>query len=462
MYGDTFVAPDHAQKYWKKKDRLKDRTTTHTSPKRAAENHKKPEKKQTFHTSSTVKATTLSPNPRLHGIVSAETNKKVKTFGSFPDDILLGLPVSDIGKRNINQNQTNSTDEYGDPFVVESIILGDTAMSDYTFGWNLDRIDQRNLPLNGLFSPINVGNSPNAKSVHVYVVDTGVNPSHSAFDTVTVSMDYPSPSSAIDCNGHGTHVASTVAGIASGVLANKYKTNPAQKYDVVIHVVKVLDCSGSGTTFDVISGLLWIYDHVQYPAIVTMSLGSSRSYNLDNVVSLLVSNKNVPVIAAAGNNNQDACYVSPAAASGVFAVGSTGPADSRSSFSNYGTCVDIYAPGEDILGAYYLSTNSYFYLSGTSMATPQTTGAIAAYTLFYERDVSTHDAAMHGFTKFTDNMTRNTVRGSLGGGSNNFCYVGAATVDVTPPPVSPTPSSSANLYEYYSYGLLLLCLTSSL
>lgn len=411
---------------------------------------------------STVKTSAIPANPNLHGIVSAETNKKVKTFGYFPEGILNNLPKDGVKKLMVNQNTTNSTDEYGDPFVVDTIILGDAAMSDYSFGWNLDRIDQRNLPVNGMFKPINSGNSPTAKSIHVYVVDTGVNPSHSAFDTVTVSMDYPSASAAVDCNGHGTHVASTVAGIASGVLANKYKTNPAQKYDIVIHVIKVLDCSGSGTTFDVISGLLWIYDHAQYPAIVTMSLGSSRSYNMDNVVSLLVANKGIPVIAAAGNNNQDACYVSPAAANGVFAVGSTGPSDTRSSFSNYGTCVDIYAPGEDILGAYYLSTNNYFYLSGTSMSTPQTTGSIVAFILYYQKQVSVNEAAMHGFTKFTDNMTKNVVKGSLGGSSNNFCYVGSATVDTTPPPVAPTPSSSKSLISYYYYGILLLCLITSL
>jgi hypothetical protein len=346
-------------------------------------------------------------------------------------------------------DETNITDDdYGEPFPVVYNILEGSTVQDITFGWNLDRIDERTLPLDHTYTPVNAGLSQTSTPIHVYVVDTGIIPDHDAFRTVTVSMDYPSALGARDCHGHGTHVASTVAGVASGVLANTPQSDPSDKYDVVLHAVRVLDCSGSGSLFDVIDGLLWVYDNVQYPAIVTMSLGSSRSITLDNVVSSLITDKDIPVIAAAGNSNTDACNTSPAGGPGVIAVGSTSTTDARSSFSNYGTCVSVYAPGENVLGAYYLSSTDYFYLSGTSMATPQVTGSISAYTLQYEAGGSAPNVAVHGLSKFLANRTNNVVTGSLGGGVNRFCYVGTGAPNVpapttsSPPPVSPPPSSS--------------------
>lgn len=440
IYGDTYIHPDHAKKYWKPKSSNNDNSKENENDiKRNAKDHNEDSKDdQNFAISS-------DNSPTDNGIVTAEINKKVQTFGDFPINILTNL--QDLStKRNLEQ--TNNSD-YGDPFVVDNLILGPTDSLGYSFGWNLDRLDQRYLPLDQRYVPVNSGVSPTSQPIHVYVVDTGIEPSHESFSTVTISMDYPSSSGAKDCNGHGTHVASTVAGIASGVIANVLKQNPLSKYDVVLHAVKVLDCTGSGSTFDVISGLLWIYDNAQYPAIVTMSLGSTRSYNMDNIASLLITNKNIPIIAAAGNNNQDACYVSPAAANGVFAVGSTGTDDTRSTFSNYGTCVDVYCPGEDILGAYYLSTTGYWYLSGTSMATPQTTGSIVAYTFLYQRGTSVNDAAMNGFSHFKDNLTKDVVKGSLGGSVNQLCYAGAATVEIVPTPTTVPAKGETNNISFF-------------
>lgn len=358
-----------------------------------------------------------------HGIVAAETNNEVTIF--------------------------QEEDEYGDPFTVTPSILGNIQNLGYNFGWNLDRLDQRNLPLDELYKPLNNGTSTKtpASSVHVYVVDTGIDNQHNAFQHVTVSMDYPSATGARDCNGHGTHVASTVAGRYSGVMENLPRNGVNVKGNVVIHAIRVLGCDGSGTTFDVISGLLWIYDNVQYPALVTMSLGASRSFNLDDVISLLITDKGIPVIAAAGNDASDACLVSPAGASGVTAIGSTGISDFISPFSNRGNCVDGFGPGEDILGAYFGDSTSYFYLSGTSMATPHFTSVVAGYILAYQNLYPAQQIAPVALNFVLQNATENKVKGTLMGATNLLVYVGLESTSSVVPPSS-TTSSDATSIQY--------------
>jgi serine protease len=228
--------------------------------------------------------------------------------------------------------------------------------------WGLDRIDQVNLPLNKEYK------FPDIKTaVNVYVIDTGVLTTHPEFqgravhgyNTVNKNKD------ATDCNGHGTHVAGTIGSASYGVA----KT-------AKIYGVKVLDCWGSGRLSDVLAGVEWVtVNHVK-PAVANMSLGGGVSKALDQAV-LNSINKGVTFVVAAGNMGELACDGSPARVKRAITVGSSNKADQVSYFSNFGSCVDVFAPGEQILSTWL--GNSTEELDGTSMASPHVAGVAALY-----------------------------------------------------------------------------------
>ncbi len=230
--------------------------------------------------------------------------------------------------------------------------------------WGLDRVDQRDLPLNQTYNY-----DTTASNVHAYIIDTGVLLNHSqftgrmgnGFDAVTTGGN------ANDCQGHGTHVAGTVGGSTFGVAKG-----------VTIHPVRVLGCNGSGTNSGVIAGMDWVTQNHVKPAVANMSLGGGASQATDDAVQRMVA-AGVTVVVAAGNDNGDACTKSPARAPNAITVGSTTSTDARSSFSNFGTCVDIFGPGSSITSAWYTSTTATNTISGTSMASPHVAGAAALY-----------------------------------------------------------------------------------
>ncbi len=230
--------------------------------------------------------------------------------------------------------------------------------------WGLDRIDQESLPLNQTYEF-----KSEASNVNVYVIDTGILTTHTDFegrafhgvDTVDSDRD------ATDCNGHGTHVAGTIGGKRYGV-AKKVK----------LYGIRVLDCVGSGTYSSVIAGVEWVTANHTKPAIANMSLGGPASQALDDAIRASISNGIIYVVAA-GNENTNACNSSPARITEAITVGSTDSQDRRSSFSNHGNCVDIFAPGSDILSAWYNSNNATATLSGTSMAAPHVAGVTAMF-----------------------------------------------------------------------------------
>lgn len=229
--------------------------------------------------------------------------------------------------------------------------------------WGLDRIDQRNRPLNGTYVYNWTGSG-----VRVYVIDTGIRTTHTQFGTRASNVFDAFGGSGADCNGHGTHVAGTVGGTTYGVAKS-----------ALLRGVRVLDCAGSGSTSGVIAGVDWVRQNHIAPAVANMSLGGGISTALDTAVNNL-HNANVTIAVAAGNNNgANACNVSPARAANAITTGSTTSTDARSSFSNIGTCLDIFAPGSSIPSAWYTSNTATATLSGTSMASPHVAGVAALY-----------------------------------------------------------------------------------
>jgi len=236
----------------------------------------------------------------------------------------------------------------------------DTTQSGAT--WGLDRIDQRDRPLNGTYVYNFTGSG-----VRAYVIDTGIRTTHTQFGGRASAVFDAFGGNGQDCNGHGTHVAGTIGGSTYGVAKS-----------ALLRAVRVLDCNGSGTTSGVISGVDWVTSNHISPAVANMSLGGGASSSLDTAVNNSI-NSGVTYSIAAGNSNADACGFSPARVGAAITVGATTSTDARSSFSNFGTCVDIFAPGSSITSAWATSDTATNTISGTSMATPHVTGVTALY-----------------------------------------------------------------------------------
>jgi subtilisin family serine protease len=278
--------------------------------------------------------------------------------------------------------------------------------------WGLDRIDQRNLPLDNSYTYTTV-----ASNVHAYIIDTGIRRTHTDLGGRAVTgVDEVTPGgTADDCNGHGTHVAGTVGGNSYGVAKG-----------VSLVAVRVLDCSGSGTTAGVTAGVDWVTANAIKPAVANMSLGGSPDVTMENAVSRSIAS-GVSYAIAAGNSSGDACAHSPARVSTAITVGATDNTDTRASFSNFGTCVHVFAPGVNITSAWNTNDTATNTISGTSMATPHVAGAAAlilatnpAYTAQQVKDA------------IVANATPNKVIDPGPGSPNRLLFTGN-----TPPPPPP-------------------------
>lgn len=295
--------------------------------------------------------------------------------------------------------------------------------------WGLDRIDQAGPPLNGTYTYNTTG-----QGVTAYVIDTGIRTSHSQFGG-RASEGYTAINDgwgARDCDGHGTHVAGTIGGSTHGVAK-----------DVKLVSVRVLDCNGSGTTSGVIAGVNWVTANRQLPAVANMSLGGGASQALDTAVQNSID-AGVTYAVAAGNSNRNACNESPGRTAAALTVGATTSSDARASYSNYGTCLDIFAPGSSITSASNAGDNATQVMSGTSMATPHVAGAAALYLSAFPGATPAQVASA-----LTSDATLNKVGGAGTGSPNRLLYTGfiaAPAVDTTPPQVTLTaPAASATL-----------------
>jgi subtilisin family serine protease len=291
--------------------------------------------------------------------------------------------------------------------------------------WGLDRIDQRNLPMDQkyLFSTT-------APLVNVFIIDTGIRASHQDFggrvrqgrDTVDNDDD------STDCHGHGTHVAGTVGGRAHGVAKG-----------VILWAVRVLNCNGSGTSAGVIAGVDWVTRNATRPAVANMSLGGGPDEALDQAVQRSIA-AGVTYAIAAGNSNQDACRFSPARAPDAVTVGATYIDDSRAGFSNFGTCLDIFAPGVGITSAWLSSDTATRTLSGTSMAAPHVAGAAA---LYLARNPNARPEQVRN--ALVSVATPDKIRNAGAGSPNRLLFTDHGIVPPPPPPGCGTKTNGSDI-----------------
>jgi subtilisin family serine protease len=235
--------------------------------------------------------------------------------------------------------------------------------------WGLDRVDQHALPLSTTYSYSNTGSG-----VTAYIIDTGILFSHSEFSggRAISGFDAVDGGSADDCNGHGTHVAGIVGGSKYGIAKG-----------VKLVAVRVLNCSALGTWSGVIAGLDWVTAQRAKPAVANMSLGGGASSSADEAVGRMIASGVATAVAAGNGNNggvgQNACNYSPARVPAAMTIGATDKGDRKAPWSNYGDCIDWFAPGVGITSAWYTSSTATNTISGTSMAAPHTTGVAALY-----------------------------------------------------------------------------------
>lgn len=316
----------------------------------------------------------VSGSVRASGVQAAELQTFVHDYEMFRSSsgdqicshskqFLRGLDVVTVGTTNVTalkefQYSMGQFVSYTERNMPVKVMQSNAGL------WGLDRIDQPDLPYDNNFLP-----QGNGSGVHVYILDTGINSNHTEF-TGRIGNGYDfvdNDDDPEDCHGHGTHCAGTALGSTYGVARA-----------ATLHGVRVLNCGGGGSYSGIINALNWVAENHVSPAVASMSLGGGFSQALNDAVGIL-HDAGVVVAVAAGNSNTDACRVSPASAPKAFTVASSTSTDYRSSFSNYGPCTNLFAPGSSIKSAWIGGPTASRTISGTSMATPHVAGAMAVY-----------------------------------------------------------------------------------
>jgi subtilisin family serine protease len=295
----------------------------------------------------------LNPGARALGVAAAAAASPRFVYST----VLNGF-AADLNESQLNALRNNPNVAYIEPDGEASI--NSTTQAGAT--WGIDRIDQTNLPLNGTYTY-----GSGAATVHAYVIDTGIRTDHAEFGRRAQQVYNSAGGKNSDCNGHGTHVAGTIGGATHGVAK-----------EVQLYGIKVLGCSGSGTWSGIIAGMDWVAANHRKPAVANMSLGGGRNQAVNDATARLMG-AGVYVVVAAGNSNADACNYSPAATPGVMTVAASTNTDAKASYSNWGSCVNLYAPGSSITSAWHSSRTATNTISGTSMASPHVAGVAALY-----------------------------------------------------------------------------------
>lgn len=303
-----------------------------------------------------------------HENVARYSHNYLSQHFDIEEDQILSINEVEASINESNNNEDQILSNFTNPNFV-------ALNNEITVPWHLDRIVQRELPLDNRF-PYQPHGSCHTNSdlrIDTYIVDTGIDITHPEFEGRAIWGANFADSKDTDCNNHGTHVSGLVGSLSYGVCT-----------DANLIAVKVLDCNGSGSTSSVIKGIEWAFNsHLQkssgktVKSIINMSLGGGYSRALNKALETTVRNNHFYVVVAAGNENEDACNASPASSKSILTVMASDINDNRAWFSNWGKCANIYAPGVNVLST--IPHNQVASYSGTSMASPVTAGVLNHY-----------------------------------------------------------------------------------